>query len=271
MKNLDMPMLGVGTFRLQDEVAYQSVLDALELGYRHIDTAQIYGNEEAVGNAIKDSGIAREELFVTTKVWNSALNKDKLLKSVHESLGKLQLDYVDLLLVHWPAPEPEVPMSEYLIEMQKAKSQGLTRQIGVSNFTIANLEEALQTMSADEIYTNQFEVHPYLTNTKLREYCVDKGIKITGYMPFAVGKVLSDPVVNEVANNHGVSSAEVAIAWQLAHGMTTIPSSTKKANLASNLKGQSLTLTEQEIVQIDELTRGYRLAAPDFSPQWDEA
>ena len=136
-----MPKLGFGTFRLQDEVAYQSVLTAIEEGFRHIDTAQIYGNEEAVGRAIKDSGVARGELFITTKVWNDKLNKTDFINSVKESLTKLQLDYVDLLLIHWPSPANGESMHEYLSELQSVKELGLTKEIGVSNFTIAQMEK----------------------------------------------------------------------------------------------------------------------------------
>ncbi|WP_442858438.1 2,5-didehydrogluconate reductase DkgB [Alteromonas sp. RKMC-009] len=264
-----MPQLGAGTFRLKDDVAYNSVKDALEVGYRHIDTAQIYENEEAVGRALKDSDISRGELFVTTKVWNNKLNSKDFLPSVKESLEKLQVSYVDLLLIHWPSPENGESMEEYLGELAKAKAQGLTRHIGVSNFTIAHLEEAQQILGKGEIFTNQVEVHPHLTNDKLRAYCTVNDIHITGYMPFAVGKVLKDETVIQIAEKYEVSPAEVVIAWELGHGLATIPSSTKRENLATNLKGASLTLAIEDMDAIDKLNRNEREATPDFSPEWD--
>lgn len=268
--NTAMPQLGVGTFRLEGQVAYQSVMDALDLGYRHIDTAQIYGNEEAVGQAIKDSGIDRDHLFVTTKVWNAQLTQSKVLPSVEESLRKLKLDYVDLLLVHWPSPPNNEPMEAYLTQMLEAREKQYTKHMGVSNFTIAHLEEAKQVASASDIFTNQVEVHPYLVNQTLRDYSRAQGIHITGYMPFAVGKVLKDHLIKDIAEQHGVTPAEVVVAWELGHGMATIPSSTKKANLATNLKGAELTLSTQEMKAIDGLDCGDRQATPDFSPVWDK-
>lgn len=265
-----MPQLGAGTFRLTGDEAYESVKMALEEGYRHIDTAQIYDNEDAVGKAIADSGIAREELFITTKVWNDNLSERALLDSVKQSLKKLQLEYVDLLLVHWPAPPDNAPMETYLGEMAKAKAQGLTRNIGVSNFTIAHLRDAIEILGADEIYTNQIEVHPYLTNEKVRQFAAQEGIHITAYMPFAVGKVLKDKTICNIASETGASAAQVVVAWQLAHGMATIPSSTKRTNLQDNLKGCQHSLSADEIATIDQLNCGDRQATPDFAPQWDE-
>ena len=183
----EMPNLGIGTFRLEGDTAYNSVKMALEVGFRHIDTAQIYGNEAQVGQAIKESAIPRDELFITTKVWNNKLNKSDFISSVKKSLENLQVESVDLLLIHWPAPSNDEPMAEYLGELLKAKQQGLTKHIGVSNFTIANLNEAMQTLDSREVFTNQIEVHPYLTNTKLRSFCNKHDIHVTAYMPFCCG------------------------------------------------------------------------------------
>ena len=265
----EMPILGMGTFRLEGDVAYNSVKMALELGYRHIDTAQIYGNETQVGKAIADSGIERSELFITTKVWNAHLNENSFLDSVRESLDKLQTDYVDLLLIHWPSPENNELMDEYLNELINAKNQKLAKHIGVSNFTINLLEQALKILPASEIFTNQVEVHPYLTNEKLRSYCDSKNIHVTGYMPFAVGKVLKDNIIIEIANSKGVTPAEVVIAWSIANSLSTIPSSTKRANLLTNLAGESLMLSPDEVIAINQLNSNDRQASPEFSPEWD--
>jgi 2,5-diketo-D-gluconate reductase B len=264
-----IPSLGVGTFRLKDEEAYNSVTMALEVGFRHIDTAQIYGNEEAVGRAIKDSAVAREDLYVTTKVWNDKLNKASFVDSVKESLAKLQLDYVDLLLIHWPSPENGESMEEYLGELLKVKTLGLTKEIGISNFTVAQVEQAVGILGEGVIATNQVEVHPYLTNDKVRAVCDKHGIVVTGYMPFAVGKVLKDDTIVAIAEKHGVSAAEVVVAWELANGLVTIPSSTKRKNLETNFKALELTLDAEDIAKIDALDCGDRQATPDFAPEWD--
>lgn len=266
----EMPALGMGTFRLEGKTAYNAVKMALETGFRHIDTAQIYNNEEQVGQAIADSGLPRNSLFVTTKVWNSHLNQASFIDSVKESLKKLQSGYVDLLLIHWPAPENGEPMAEYLAELMKAKQLGLAKHIGVSNFTVAQLKEALELLPVGEIYTNQIEVHPYLTNTVVREFCAEHGIHVTGYMPFAVGKVLKDETIRSIAEKYGRHPAEVVIAWELANGLSTIPSSTKRENLLINLQGQSLTLTSEDIARINALDCGDRQANPEFSPKWDQ-
>ena len=268
-----IPSLGVGTFRLKDDEAYNSVTMALEVGFRHIDTAQIYGNEEAVGRAIKDAIannlVAREDLYVTTKVWNDKLNKASFVDSVKESLEKLQLSYVDLLLIHWPSPENGESMEEYLGELLRVKELGLTKEIGISNFTVAQIEEAVSILGEGVISTNQVEVHPYLTNEKVRAACEKHCITVTGYMPFAVGKVLKDETIIAIADKHGVSTAEVVVAWELAHGLVTIPSSTKRKNLETNFKALELTLGADDIAKIDALDCGDRQANPDFSPAWD--
>lgn len=203
-------------------------------------------------------------------MWNNKLNKNDFIASVKESLTKLQVDSVDLLLIHWPAPSNDEPMSEYLTELLKAKELGLTKHIGVSNFTIANLKEAMQTLDAREIFTNQIEVHPYLTNTKLRAFCQQHDIHVTAYMPFVVGKVLTDETIIDIANKHGASHTQVVIAWENANGMTTIPSSTKRKNLADNFNDKVVKLDEEDIARIDALDCGDRQATPDFAPQWDQ-
>lgn len=266
---IEMPDLGVGTFRLEGKKAYNSVSMALEVGFRHIDTAQIYANEAQVGQAIKDSNVPRSELFITTKVWNDKLNKTSFIDSVKESLAKLQVEHVDLLLIHWPSPSNGESMSQYLTELKRAKEMGLTKHIGVSNFSIANLNEAMQTLDSREIFTNQIEVHPYLTNTKLRAFCQQHDIHVTAYMPFVVGKVLKDDTVLDIAKKHNASAAQVVLAWINANGMTTIPSSTKRENLEDNFD-DSVKLDSDDIDRINALNCGDRQATPDFAPQWDE-
>lgn len=264
-----MPSLGMGTFRLEGNVAFNSVKMALEAGYRHIDTAQIYGNEAEVGDGIKASGIPREEIFLTTKVWLDNLSKETFLESVQKSLDHLKTDYVDLLLIHWPEKAGEVPMEEYLSELIKSQELGLSRHVGVSNFTNAQLDQAIEILGQDNIFTNQVEIHPYLQNRAVIEHCNKRGIHITGFMPLAVGKVMQDDVIKTIADEHNANPAQVAIAWQLQQGLTTIPSSTKMVNLESNLKSVEVTLTEENMAAIAKLDAGERIADPDFAPEWD--
>ena len=265
-----LPAFGVGTFRLKDQVAIDSVRNALDLGYRAIDTAQIYGNEAAVGQAIADSGVPRGDLFITTKVWTEHLAGDKLIPSLKDSLTKLRTDHVDLTLIHWPSPGGAVPVAEFMGALAEARAQGLTRLIGVSNFTIALLREAIAAVGADAIATNQIELHPYLQNRAVAEFARSQGIHTTSYMTLAYGKVLGDPVVQAIAQACGATPAQVVLAWALQLGYAVIPSSTKRHNLASNLKAPLLRLTEDDMARIAALDRSERLVSPDgLAPAWD--
>ncbi|MNK04568.1 2,5-diketo-D-gluconic acid reductase B [compost metagenome] len=267
---MSIPAFGIGTFRLQGQVVVDSVRNGLELGYRAIDTAQIYGNEAEVGQAIAESGIARKDLFITTKIWIENLSRDKLIPSLKESLKKLRTDYVDLTLIHWPSPGAAVPVAEFMEALAEAKAQGLTREIGVSNFTVDLMQQAIAAVGADAIATNQIELHPYLQNRKVVDFARKNGIAITSYMTLAYGKVLQDPVIRQIAQSHNATPAQVALAWAMQLGYAVIPSSTKRANLESNLKAQALQLSEQEMAAIATLDRGERLTSPEgLAPAWD--
>jgi len=265
---MNMPSIGAGTFRLQGQQAIDSVANALDLGYRHIDTAQIYGNEAEVGQALAASGVARGEVFVTTKIWTEHLGGDKLIPSLKESLHKLRLDALDLTLIHWPSPGGMVPVAESMAALLEARRLGLTRAIGVSNFTIPLMREAIEAVGAANIATNQVELHPYLQNREVAAFAQAQGIALTAYMPLAYGKVMHDPVIGAIAARLGASPAQVALSWSLAKGHTVIPSSTQRANLASNLAARDLMLTPVDIAAIDGLDRGERLVDPDFAPAW---
>ncbi|MGY2489990.1 2,5-didehydrogluconate reductase DkgB [Cupriavidus sp. CP313] len=266
---MQIPAIGLGTFRLKGQQVIDSVRTGLELGYRHVDTAQIYDNEAEVGQAIAASGVPRQDLFVTTKIWTEALGRDRLRASLEQSLEKLQLDQVDLTLIHWPAPGDAIAVQEYMEALAEARAAGLTRAIGVSNFTIAHLQQAIDAVGADQIATQQIEMHPFLQNRKLADFTRAQGIHITAYMPLAYGKVMQDPVLQRIAQAHDASPAQVALAWLLQQGYAVIPSSTRRANLESNLAAASLRLSEQEMAAIAGLDRGERLANPDFAPKWD--
>lgn len=266
---MTIPPIGLGTFRLQGQHVIDSVSMGLELGYRHIDTAQIYGNEAEVGQALAQSGVPRREVFVTTKVWTEHLGRNQLIPSLKQSLDKLRLDRVDLALIHWPSPNDAVPVTEYMEALAEAKSQGLTRQIGVSNFPIRHLEQAIATVGAGEIATQQIEIHPFLQNRRVVAFCREHGLHLTAYMPLAYGKVMQEPVLQRIAAQHGVTPAQLTLDWLRQQGFAVIPSSTKRANLEANLNVPPLALSEEEQQAIAGLDRGERLANPDFAPCWD--
>lgn len=267
---MSIPSFGVGTFRLTGQAVIDSVRNALDLGYRAIDTAQIYGNEAEVGQAIADSGVQRADLFVTTKIWTDNYSRAKLVPSLRESLAKLRTDYVDLTLIHWPAPGQPVALTEYMAALAEAKALGLTRQIGISNFNIELTRQAIAAVGKDTIATNQIELSPYLQNRKLAAFLQEQGIAVTSYMTLAYGKVLKDPVLARIADKHRASVAQVALAWALQLGYAVIPSSTKRENLESNLRARDLRLDAEDMAQIAALERGGREVDPKgLAPVWD--
>ena len=270
MNTNTIPPFGLGTYRLTGQTAIDSVKTALELGYRHVDTAQIYANEAEVGLAIAESGVARKELFITTKIWTDNYSRAKLVPSLKDSLARLRTEQVDLTLIHWPAPGGAVPLAEFMGALAEAKAQGLTRLIGISNFNVDQMKQAIAAVGASEIATNQIELHPYLQNRKVAEFARGQGIAITSYMTLAYGAVLKDPVILKLAAAHQATPAQVTLAWALQSGYAVIPSSTKRENLEGNLKAQTLRLSNEETTRIEALERNGRLISPKgLAPAWD--
>ncbi|MPS35675.1 MAG: 2,5-didehydrogluconate reductase DkgB [Stenotrophomonas sp.] len=267
---MSIPSFGLGTFRLTGQTAIDSVKSALELGYRAIDTAQIYGNETDIGQAIAESGVPRADLFLTTKIWVDNYAADKLIPSLRESLDRLRTDYVDLALIHWPAPGNGVELADCMAALAEAKRLGLTRQIGVSNFNIELTRQAIAAVGAGEIATNQIELSPYLQNGRLTAFLKEQGIAVTSYMTLAYGKVLKDPVLAGIAARHGATVAQVALAWAVQLGYAVIPSSTRRENLASNLLARDLELDAEDMARIAALERNGREVNPEgLAPAWD--
>ncbi|MFJ2992441.1 2,5-didehydrogluconate reductase DkgB [Pandoraea sp. NPDC087047] len=267
----NIPAFGLGTFRLQGQVVIDSVRTGLELGYRALDTAQIYGNEAEVGQAIAESGVPRKDLFLTTKIWVAHYAKDKLAASLEQSLAKLRTDHVDLTLIHWPAPGNGVSLDEFMTALADAKARGLTRQIGISNFNIELTKQAIAAVGKDTIATNQIELSPYLQSPTLVGFLQAQGIHVTSYMTLAYGKVLGDAVLGAIAQRHQATPAQVALAWAQHRGFSVIPSSTRRENLASNLLAQSLHLTDDDMAQIAALDRNGREVSPEgLAAQWDD-
>lgn len=264
-----LPNIGMGTFRLKGNDARDAVKSALSLGYRHIDTAQMYENEAEVGDGIVSSGIPRREIFLTTKIWHDKLHASDLINSLHDSLARLKTDHVDLALIHWPSPDDEVPMSEYLGALRDAQREGLTEHIGVSNFTCAQMDQAKDILGDATLFTNQVEVHPFLANRKVVQRAQDLGIQVTGYMPLAVGKVMDNETLIRIGREHNASPAQIALAWVRAKGVVPIPSSTRPKHQKANLDALKIRLSTDDIAAIDALDRGERIANPGFAPQWD--
>jgi 2,5-diketo-D-gluconate reductase B len=263
-----MPAIGYGTMELPERGA-ELVAYAIQAGYRLIDTARKYGTEEKVGEGIRASGIAREELWVTTKVTELNAREADFLKSAETSLKTMQLDYVDLLLVHWP--QPEVPFAETLGALAKAKRSGMTRHIGVSNYTIAMLDEAVK-VCPEPLITNQLEYHAYLPQDRMLAALKRHGMILTAYCPMARGKLLDDPVVNDIAKAHGKSIGQVALRWLIQQPMVAaVPRPLEEAHIDEDIDVFDWSLSEDEMRRISTLrSRHVRIAdPPERAPKWD--
>jgi diketogulonate reductase-like aldo/keto reductase len=247
-----MPALGFGTWQLDNGTAVPLVEKALEVGYRHIDTAQIYRNERDVGAAIRNSGIKRDEIFLTTKVWIDHFADGDLQRSAEKSLEKLGVDHVDLLLLHWP--KPDVPLAQTLKALNEVRSRGLTRAIGLSNFPSALLEEAAQ-LSEAPIATDQVEYHPYLSLKTLIAKAHALGTSITAWSPLAQGKVAQDPTLIEIGRAHGKTPGQVTLRWLIQQGVIAIPRTSNPARIAENFDILDFSLTDEEMTRIHGLAR----------------
>jgi 2,5-diketo-D-gluconate reductase B len=269
VRDARIPPLGLGTWLRTGEDGYRAIVAGLELGYRHLDTAQTYGTEAAIGRALRASGLRREDLFITTKVGDANLARQDFLPSLRQSLDRLNVDAVDLTLIHWPSYRDMVPLSSYMEDLAQAKSLGMTRLIGVSNFPCALLDRAVEVVGAGELVTNQVELHPYLQNRLVRACAARHGMTTTAYMPLAGGRVVHDPVLAHIGARHGESAAVVAVAWLLRHGLVAIPASSRIDHLKANLRARHLDLSDHELDGIDALDRGLRLVNPTKAPAWD--
>src|SRR5271163_1757863 len=263
-QGISLPRLGLGTFRMQGEACRAAVEGALALGYRHIDTAEMYGNEEAVGAAIAASKIARKDLHVTTKVWNENLAPDAIRKAFDTSLKKLRLDQVDLYLVHWPAKSMNLPaMFETLLGL---KQEGRTRAIGVANFNIALLKTVVEEIKAP-IACDQVEYHVMLDQTRLRQYLAAKSIPLVAYCPLAQGRAASDVTLAAIGRKHGFSAAQVALKWLLDQdNVAAIPKASRAESQQANLDALKLKLDDDDRKAIADLPKNKRLVSPGFAP-----
>jgi 2,5-diketo-D-gluconate reductase B len=260
----EMPMLGIGTWENTDpEDCAVAVETALEMGYRHVDTAQIYGNEEHVGRGIERADVAREDVFIATKVWTDHLGPDGVVESTEESLAKLGVDSVDLLYVHWPCRTYD-PV-ETLGAFDDLHEAGLTDRIAISNFEPDQVDEAVEVAEAP-IFANQIEVHPFLPQRELVDHCQERGIKVVAYSPLARGGVFENDVLAEIAEAHDVSAAQVSLAWLRERGITTIPKATSKAHIVDNWQSLDLNLSDDDVARIDAIGERGRRVDPDWAP-----
>ncbi|MFC7141272.1 aldo/keto reductase [Halosimplex aquaticum] len=268
MSELDLHGLGLGTWQNTDpEQCAESVRTALELGYRSIDTAQAYENEEFVGRGVAEADVPREEAFLATKVSTSNLAHDDVLETAEESLDKLGTDYVDLLYVHWPTKtyDPEGTLSAF----QRLYDEGKIRHVGVSNFEPEHLDEAREILDAP-IFANQVEMHPYLQQEELREYAAEHGHTVVAYSPLARTEVLDDPVLQDVAEKHDASVPQVTLSWLLSlEHVAVIPKATSADHIEDNWRAYDVDLDDEDLERIAELDRGQREIDPDNAP-WDD-
>lgn len=266
-QGIGLPRLGLGTFRMQGDTCRTAVESALALGYRHLDTAEMYGNEEAVGAAIAASKIARKDLHVTTKVWNENLAPDAIRRAFDTSLKKLRLDQLDLYLVHWPAPKMNLPaMFETLM---KLKQEGRARAIGVANFNIALLKKVVEEIKAP-IACNQVEYHVMLDQTPLRKYLAAKSIPLVAYCPLAQGRAASNEALMAIGKKHGASAAQVALKWLLDQdGVAAIPKASRAESQRANLEALNIGLDDEDRQAIAGLPKDQRYVNPGFAPAWD--
>lgn len=262
-----IPILGLGTWDLRGRQCARIVEQAVRLGYRHIDTAQIYENEREVGEGVRASGVSRPDVFITTKVWTSRFAPSALERSVKESLAKLRMAEVDLLLLHWP--NPEVPLSETMAALCKMKKIGCARHIGVSNFTVALLDAAVK-FATEPLVTNQIECHPYLDQSKVIAACRQHGLAVTAYSPVARGRASRDPLLIRIARTYGKTASQVSLRYLVQQGIVVIPRTSRIERLSENMDIFDFALTETEIAEIRALAKpSGRLVDTAWSPRWD--
>jgi 2,5-diketo-D-gluconate reductase B len=262
-----IPMLGLGTMTLKGAACADIVHTALRLGYRHLDTAQMYGNEHEVGQGVAASGVKREDVFLVTKVWHDRLKPGHLERSVDESLAKLGVAAVDLLLIHWP--NSAVPLADTLGALARVKRDGRARHIGVANFTVALIDEAAA-LATEPLVCNQIEAHPYLDRSRVIAACRRHGIAVTAYCPLARGKVPNDPVLARIGSAHGKSATQVALRYLVECGLAMIPRTGREERLKENLAIFDFALSKNEMAEVAALNRpDGRVVNPPHAPHWD--
>jgi 2,5-diketo-D-gluconate reductase B len=267
-----IPVIGLGTMTLMDAVCVEAVETALRLGYRHIDTAERYRNETEVGEGLRRglraNGLAREDVFVTTKVFHDRLAAADFERSLDQSLRNLELSWVDLLLIRWP--NPKVPLKETLDVLCKARRDGRAKHVGVANFTTSLLQDAVK-LASEPLVTNQIEVHPFIDPDKVLAACRVHGLAVTAYCPLARGKVPGNDLLARIGRAHGKTSAQIALRYLVQQGIIPIPRTSNPDHLAANLATFDFTLSDVEMTEIAGLKHtGLRVVNPPHAPRWDD-
>lgn len=265
-----IPALGFGTWKLAGTDCVRAVTTALETGYRHIDTAQIYDNESDVGTALQGAGIPREDIFLTTKIWMDNVREGDLQKSAEASLKKLQIDYVDLLLLHWPVHD--VPMKEQLAALRTVQKSGQAKLIGVSNYTVAQMREAIEDLGAP-IVANQVEYHPFISQKSVLDYARRNGLVLTAYSPLARGRVSEVPLLQDLARQYGKNPGQITLRWLIQQDhVAAIPKAATEQHIRDNFNIFDFTLSDAEMKAISDLSRpDGRMVNPQWAPQWDQS
>jgi len=262
-----IPSIGLGTWELRGRPCARIVEQALKFGYRHIDTAQVYENEREVGEGVRASGVRRDEIFLTTKIWTNHFAPHDLERSTKESLVRLRLPEVDLLLLHWP--NPHVPLPETLGALAHAKRLGLTRHIGVSNFTVALMDQAVAACP-EPLVCNQVEYHPYLDQTKVLEACIRHGLGLVAYSPVAKGRIKTDPTLVRLGRMHRKSPAQICLRWLVQQNVAAIPRTSRIERLSENIEIFDFELSDEEMSDISAMgSANGRLTDFAFAPKWD--
>ena len=262
-----IPQIGLGTMQLTGDAGVQAIRTALNVGYRHLDTAAFYGNEKENGAALRASGVRRNDVFITTKVRESEAKPDDFARKGDECLANLELSYVDLLLIHWPSKE--VPIADTIGALCKAKKDGKARHIGVSNFTVALLDEAWKATS-EPLVCNQIEAHPFINQDKVIAACRRHGMAVVAYVPIARGKVPGAEALERIGQAHGKSAAQVSLRYLVERGMIAIPRSSNREHLKANLDVFDFKLTAAEMAELKKLNdTNMRVVNPPHAPQWD--
>lgn len=257
----EIPALGFGTWKLNGEDCIEAVKNAIQIGFRHIDTAEMYGNHREVAKGIKNSGIKREELFITTKIPPHELSYNFIIENCQNYLQELEIEYIDLLLIHWP--NKKYPIGESLSALNKLKMDGKIKSLGVSNFTIHHLEDAKETVV--EVVNNQVEMHIEFNQKELREYCLKNQIVLTAYSPLGRGSNLNNPVLVEIAKTHNSTPAQIALSWINSKGVIAIPKSLHIERIKENFESQNLVLSEEDIAKIDAIPQKERTVAASWN------
>ena len=262
-----IPVLGLGTWQLNGASGSRITEQALRLGYRHLDCALIYGNEREIGEGLHASGVKRNDIFITTKVPHTELAPPALERAVKQSLANLRVSEVDLLLIHWP--NPQIPLAETMGAMCKMKQEGYTRHIGISNFTVALIEQAVK-LSSEPIVTNQIEWHPYLDEHKVHAACRKHGIAVTAYCPIARGRAVGDEVLTRVGKRHGKTAGQVSLRWLIQKGAIVIPRTSKVERLSENMTVFDFALSAADMAEVDALAKpAGRVVSVGWAPRWD--